>query len=270
MSHTFALLVPVKTLSLAKSRLELGHDRPACSAHARLRARRDRGGRPHRVRGPGATSSPTSPGFEVDGAIRLPDEGDGDLNRALAPRLRCGSGCSSPTVGRGRDVRRPARASTPTTSTDRARFRAHAAVVRGGRGRHRHDAARGRHRASTSIRTSGPDPRVGTSESGAVPVRARGRRPCAATSTPTTDLAVGARPRRRAPAPRAACLTRVGDRAGLRRTRERRRPCGHRRSRLRGSGLLGCCSSWPARSLLGRGLLGREPSSVRPSWREPS
>ncbi len=82
MSHTFALLVPVKTLTLAKSRLEVaGHDEreplmrafaldaitaaARCAAVAQVYVVTD------------------ERGFEVEGAVRLDDEGDGDLNRAL-------------------------------------------------------------------------------------------------------------------------------------------------------------------------------------------
>ena len=82
MSHTFALLVPVKTLTLAKSRLVVaGNDErqslmrafaldaiaaaSQCPAVAKVYVVTD------------------EPGFEVDGAVRLDDEGDGDLNRAL-------------------------------------------------------------------------------------------------------------------------------------------------------------------------------------------
>ena len=82
MSHTFALLVPVKTLTLAKSRLVMaGNDErrslmrafaldaiaaaSRCPAVAQVYVVTD------------------EPGFEVDGAVRLEDEGDGDLNRAL-------------------------------------------------------------------------------------------------------------------------------------------------------------------------------------------
>ena len=82
MSHTFALLVPVKTLTLAKSRLGVAqHDRreplmrafaldaisaaTLCTAVAQVYVVTD------------------EPGFEVEGAVRVPDEGDGDLNRAL-------------------------------------------------------------------------------------------------------------------------------------------------------------------------------------------
>ena len=54
------------------------------------------------------------PGFEVDGAVRLPDEGDGDLNRALhhaSLRVRL----LDPDPRRGRDVRRPALPDARTT-----------------------------------------------------------------------------------------------------------------------------------------------------------
>jgi 2-phospho-L-lactate guanylyltransferase len=82
MSHTFALLVPVKTLALAKSRLELGHEHlraPLMRAFAldaiETATRTGSVGRVYVVT--------DEPGFEVGGAVRLPDEGDGDLNRAL-------------------------------------------------------------------------------------------------------------------------------------------------------------------------------------------
>ena len=82
MSHSFALLVPVKTLTLAKSRLGTGRGdgredlmrafaldaidaATRCASVSRVCAVTD------------------EPGFDVGGAIRLPDEGDGDLNRAL-------------------------------------------------------------------------------------------------------------------------------------------------------------------------------------------
>ena len=82
MSHSFALLVPVKTLSLAKSRLSVAgdlHREPLMRAFAldAIAA---------------ATRSPAvaqvhvvtdDPGFDVEGVLRIPDEGDGDLNRAL-------------------------------------------------------------------------------------------------------------------------------------------------------------------------------------------
>jgi 2-phospho-L-lactate guanylyltransferase len=82
MSHTFALLVPVKTLTLAKSRLTVprpDHREPLMRAFA--------------LDAIAAASSAAAvaqvyvvtdePGFEVGGAIRLADEGNGDLNRAL-------------------------------------------------------------------------------------------------------------------------------------------------------------------------------------------
>jgi 2-phospho-L-lactate guanylyltransferase len=92
MSHSFALLVPVKTLTLAKSRLGSEDDRgrqdlmrafaldalsaaTQCSAVSQVCAVTD------------------EPGLEVAGVTRLPDEGDGDLNLALhhaALRVRLG------------------------------------------------------------------------------------------------------------------------------------------------------------------------------------
>ena len=82
MSHTFALLVPVKTLALAKSRLALDHDH--------LRAPLMRAFALDAIDAAARTTSvgqvyvvTDEPGFEIDGAARLPDEGDGDLNRAL-------------------------------------------------------------------------------------------------------------------------------------------------------------------------------------------
>jgi 2-phospho-L-lactate/phosphoenolpyruvate guanylyltransferase len=82
MSQRYALLVPVKTLSLAKSRLTspqgearaelmraFAHDvldaAVACEAAARVYVVTD------------------ETGFDDDVVTRLPDEGDGDLNRAL-------------------------------------------------------------------------------------------------------------------------------------------------------------------------------------------
>ena len=87
MSHTFALLVPVKTLSLAKTRLtslHAGDPEPLMRAFA-LDA---------------ITAAIASPavaqvhvvtddrGFAVPGTRRLPDEGDGDLNGALVHASR--------------------------------------------------------------------------------------------------------------------------------------------------------------------------------------
>jgi 2-phospho-L-lactate/phosphoenolpyruvate guanylyltransferase len=82
MSHTFALLVPVKALSLAKSRLTVsaaGDREPLMRAFAldAITAARQ---------SPAVAQIHVvtdDPGFEVDGVRRLPDEGDGDLNRAL-------------------------------------------------------------------------------------------------------------------------------------------------------------------------------------------
>jgi 2-phospho-L-lactate guanylyltransferase len=82
MSHTFALLVPVKALSLAKSRLAVGGDgerEPLMRAFAldAIAAA---------LQSPAVTQVHVvtdDPGFEIDGVRRLPDEGDGDLNRAL-------------------------------------------------------------------------------------------------------------------------------------------------------------------------------------------
>jgi 2-phospho-L-lactate guanylyltransferase len=82
MSHTFALLVPVKNLSRAKSRLSLAGaaDREPLMRAFAIDAI------------VAATRSPAvaevlvvtdDTGLDVAGARRLPDEGDGDLNRAL-------------------------------------------------------------------------------------------------------------------------------------------------------------------------------------------
>jgi 2-phospho-L-lactate guanylyltransferase len=87
MTHSFALLVPVKTLTRAKSRLAVGSGTGreelmrafaldaitaavSCPAVARVCAVTD------------------EPGFETGGAVRLPDEGDGDLNLALTHASR--------------------------------------------------------------------------------------------------------------------------------------------------------------------------------------
>ena len=82
MSHTFALLMPVKTLTLAKSRLEVPQPdqrEPLMRAFAL-----DAISAASKCAAVGQVYVVTDePGFEVGGAIRLPDEGDGDLNRAL-------------------------------------------------------------------------------------------------------------------------------------------------------------------------------------------
>ena len=82
MSHTFALLMPVKMLTLAKSRLDVpqpAQREPLMRAFAldaiAAASQSDAVAQVYVVT--------DEPGFEVDGAIRLPDEGDGDLNRAL-------------------------------------------------------------------------------------------------------------------------------------------------------------------------------------------
>lgn len=82
MSHTFALLMPVKTLSLAKSRLDV--PRPAQREPLMRAFARDTIAAASRATAVARVYVVTDePGFEVDGAVRLPDEGDGDLNRAL-------------------------------------------------------------------------------------------------------------------------------------------------------------------------------------------
>lgn len=82
MPHSFALLVPVKTLTLAKSRLvttaPAGRE-PLMRAFA-LDAIAAAAAAPAVARVYVVTDEP---GFEAGGAVRLPDEGDGDLNRAL-------------------------------------------------------------------------------------------------------------------------------------------------------------------------------------------
>ena len=82
MSPTFALLVPVKSLNLAKSRLG-----------ASQRQRRELLMRAFALDAITAAATCASvsqiyvvsdePGFDLGDAVRLPDEGDGDLNRAL-------------------------------------------------------------------------------------------------------------------------------------------------------------------------------------------
>jgi 2-phospho-L-lactate guanylyltransferase len=82
MTHTFALLVPVKALALAKSRLSVDglDDRESLMRAFALDAIAAA------VRSPAVAQVHVvtdDPGFELDGVRRLPDEGDGDLNRAL-------------------------------------------------------------------------------------------------------------------------------------------------------------------------------------------
>ena len=82
MSHTFALLMPVKTLSLAKSRLEMR--RPEQREPLMRAFALDAITAASRAAAVAQVYVVTDePGFEVGGAVRLPDEGDGDLNRAL-------------------------------------------------------------------------------------------------------------------------------------------------------------------------------------------
>lgn len=82
MPHSFALLVPVKTLTIAKSRLATGRDddREDLMRAFALDAIAAAAQCPSVAQVCAVTDEP---GFEVSGAIRLPDEGDGDLNRAL-------------------------------------------------------------------------------------------------------------------------------------------------------------------------------------------
>ena len=83
MPATFALLVPVKTLHLAKSRLSTplarhrGELMRAFALDALAAAARSEAVAQVYV-------VTDEPGFEDGGAVRLPDEGGGDLNRALA------------------------------------------------------------------------------------------------------------------------------------------------------------------------------------------
>ncbi len=82
MSPTFALLVPVKTLSRAKSRLTVGGH---AARESLMRAfALDAITAAAQCPAVGSVHVVTEePGFEVAGATRLPDEGGGDLNRAL-------------------------------------------------------------------------------------------------------------------------------------------------------------------------------------------
>jgi 2-phospho-L-lactate guanylyltransferase len=82
MPHTFALLVPVKPLTLAKSRLTTAQ-RDEREPLMRAFALDAIGAASRSVAVAQVYVVTEEPGFEVDGAIRLPDKGDGDLNRAL-------------------------------------------------------------------------------------------------------------------------------------------------------------------------------------------
>ncbi len=82
MSQKFALLVPIKPLVHAKSRLG--------SARAERRSALMRAFAQDALAAAVRSDSVArvyvvtdEPGFDVDGVLRLPDEGDGDLNRAL-------------------------------------------------------------------------------------------------------------------------------------------------------------------------------------------
>src|SRR3954453_16871849 len=82
MSHYFALLVPVKALSLAKSRLAVS----GSAGRAPLMRAFALDAIAAAVQSPAVAHVHVvtdDRGFEVDGVRRLPDEGDGDLNRAL-------------------------------------------------------------------------------------------------------------------------------------------------------------------------------------------
>ena len=82
MSQKFALLVPVKALTQAKSRLRS----PVVERRAELMRAFAQDALAAAVRSESVAQVyvvTDEPGFEVDGVRRLPDEGDGDLNRAL-------------------------------------------------------------------------------------------------------------------------------------------------------------------------------------------
>ncbi|MCW2806466.1 MAG: hypothetical protein JWQ93_421 [Marmoricola sp.] len=82
MSHTFALLMPVKTLALAKSRLTVPQpDQRAPLMRAFALDAITAAARSRAVAQVYVVTNEAD--FEVEGAIRLPDEGDGDLNHAL-------------------------------------------------------------------------------------------------------------------------------------------------------------------------------------------
>ena len=82
MSQRYAVLVPVKTLSLAKSRLaEVPAGRRAGIMTAFALDTLDAAARSRLADRVFVVTD--EPGFDGDGVERLPDEGDGDLNRAL-------------------------------------------------------------------------------------------------------------------------------------------------------------------------------------------
>lgn len=82
MSQPFALLVPVKTLTLAKSRLEVS--RPDHRESLMRAFALDALTAASQAATVGQVYVVTDePGLDVEGAVCLPDEGDGDLNAAL-------------------------------------------------------------------------------------------------------------------------------------------------------------------------------------------
>jgi 2-phospho-L-lactate guanylyltransferase len=80
MSHTFALIVPVKALARAKSRLTVAGGRESLMRAFALDAIAAASRSPAVARVHVVTDDQA---FDVAGVHRLPDEGDGDLNRAL-------------------------------------------------------------------------------------------------------------------------------------------------------------------------------------------
>ena len=298
MSQRFALLVPVKTLTLRQVApdggaastsgpgLDAAFARDALDAAARSRLV-ERSLRGHR-RAAASTSTgssvcPTRATATSTGPWPTPRRALGWRRRTTASPPIC---ADLPCLTPGRPRHRPGR-------------RALAAMVRRGRDRDRHHAARGgsgrRPRSSlrTWIRTPARGVRRRTGARAA-------RRHCAATSTPTTTWPTLS--------PSVSARTRLEPWAAprSRRRHERRRPLGSpplaRESGLLGGllgrSLLGRCllgsgllrrrllgrrllgrsllgrsllgrePSWSR--LLGRGLLGAEPSWQRPSWPEPS
>src|ERR1700710_316716 len=82
MSQKFALLVPIKSLERAKSRL----GSPAVERRAELMrafAQDALAAALQSEAGAQVYVVTDEPGFDLGGVRRLPDEGDGDLNRAL-------------------------------------------------------------------------------------------------------------------------------------------------------------------------------------------
>ena len=75
MSHTFALLVPVKTLALAKSRLELDHDHLRAPLMRAFALDAIDPSCPHRRPWARCTSSPTSRGSRSTAQSASPTRG---------------------------------------------------------------------------------------------------------------------------------------------------------------------------------------------------